>query len=94
MFPQSATHIPQGFRNAGLNLLEIPKWARVGKLDFNRWMGFAQNWKGARAMEAGMASAADEMVRTGVFALGTGSGIAGYKAGQKIAEYAVGDEDR
>lgn len=89
LFSQSSPLVPARIRNAGFNLLEIPGWARGGRLGFNEWMGFAQKWGGTRA---GLAADAEELVRIGVVGAGVVSGWGGYKIGTKIAEYTMPDE--
>jgi len=51
LIPQKMARIPQGLRNAGFNLMELPK-VLPGNLGLNQWMGFAANWGGYRAVFA------------------------------------------
>jgi RHS repeat-associated protein len=51
LLPQRWNFIPQGLRNAGFNLLELPK-VLPGNLGLNQWMGFAVRWGGYRAVLA------------------------------------------
>jgi len=53
LLPQRATWIPQGLRNAGFNLLNMPRVLR-GPLGLNQWMGFALRWGGRRMIVAVM----------------------------------------
>ena len=52
LFPRRWTWIPQGIRNAGFNLIELPHLL-PGRLSLNTWMGFAVRWGGYRAVLAG-----------------------------------------
>jgi hypothetical protein len=52
LIPQRWTWVPQGIRNAGFNLLELPKILQ-GPLSLNSWLGFAVRWGGYRAVLAG-----------------------------------------
>lgn len=45
LIPQRWSFIPAGIRNAGFNLLHLPKVLR-GNLGINQWMGFALRWGG------------------------------------------------
>lgn len=47
LIPQRWTWIPQGIRNAGFNLLRLPKLL-PGALGLNQWLGFALRWGGTR----------------------------------------------
>ena len=51
LIPQRWTAIPEGIRNAGFNLLEMPK-ILPGPLGLNQWMGFAVRWGGTRWVTA------------------------------------------
>lgn len=46
LIPQSWRHVPQGLRNAGFNLLELPNMPGIfhHSLTLNQWMGFAPRW--------------------------------------------------
>jgi len=41
LFPQSATWVPQGIRNAGFNLLELPPIIDTPFGGLNQWMGLS-----------------------------------------------------
>ena len=81
LFPQKAKFIPQGIRNAGFNLVELPALKGVfhPKLGLNQWMGFAQSWGGGRAIRA---SAVENMIRVGIPGSVAGSAYLGYQIGQ------------
>ncbi|MFW6154291.1 MAG: RHS repeat-associated core domain-containing protein [Planctomycetota bacterium] len=51
LIPQKCKSIPVGIRNAGFNLLNMPKILQ-GNITLNTWMGFAINWGGRRALAA------------------------------------------
>jgi len=51
LIPQRWNFVPQGLRNAGFNLLEMPRLL-PGNLGLNQWMGFAVRWGGYRAIFA------------------------------------------
>jgi hypothetical protein len=51
LIPQRWARVPQGLRNAGFNLLEMPK-VLSGNLTLNQWMGFAVKWGGYRMVIA------------------------------------------
>ena len=51
LIPQRWTWIPQGIRNAGFNLLRLPK-VLPGSLGLNQWLGFAIRWGGYRRVVA------------------------------------------
>lgn len=54
LIPQRAAWVPQGIRNAGFNLVELPalRGAFHPTLGLNQWMGFARNWGPAAARQA------------------------------------------
>jgi hypothetical protein len=54
LFPQRATFIPVGVRNAGFNLIRLPAMRGVfhQSLGLNQWMGFARNWNPSAARNA------------------------------------------
>jgi hypothetical protein len=53
LIPQRWNWVPQGIRNAGFNLLELPRFFRFGAGGgLNQWIGFAQRWGGMRAAAA------------------------------------------
>ena len=80
LFPQSAKSIPIGIRNAGFNLVALPAFRGVfhRSLGLNQWMGFAQRWGGARAVQA---RAVENMIRVGIPSSLVGSGYIGYELG-------------
>jgi RHS repeat-associated protein len=80
LIPQSATRIPQGIRNAGFNLLELPGLQGVfhRSLGLNQWMGFATRWGGTRAVAAYSMRGAVTMAP---FAAGGVAGYGGYITG-------------
>jgi len=87
LIPQKWTAVPQGIRNAGFNLLELPK-VLPGRLSLNSWMGFAirwNNWQSIAALtvENGIKVLIPVSVSTG--------GYVGYRAG-KFADKALEDE--
>jgi RHS repeat-associated protein len=90
-FPQRMTQIPEGIRNAGFNLLEVPAMRGVfhPRLDLNRWMGFARNWGPQARFQAGLM---ENAIRYGVPAAGAGTGYLSYKAGGLIYQSSWGDE--
>ena len=51
LIPQRWTWVSEGFRNAGFNLLQLPK-ILPGNLGLNQWMGFALRWGGQRMVMA------------------------------------------
>ena len=76
-FPQKWTWIPEGLRNAGFNLLEMPPF-----IDFrgglNSWMGFASRWGGVRGAVAGTI---DWFIRILIPSSLIGGGTIGYSIG-------------
>ncbi len=72
LIPQKWTAVPAGIRNAGFNLLNMPK-ILSGKITLNTWMGFAINWGGRRAVAAAFTDGAIKV-------LIPGSGILAYHA--------------
>ncbi len=85
LIPQRWTWISQGIRNAGFNLLRLPKLL-PGALGLNQWMGFALRWGGMRTVVA-------VLVSNGVRALIPVTAIATYHAskwlGNELAEKAI-----
>ncbi|WP_425482491.1 RHS repeat domain-containing protein [Ereboglobus luteus] len=86
LIPQRWTFVPQGLRNAGFNLLELPKLLS-GSLGLNQWMGFAVKWGGYRMVVA-------YTIETGIkillplsmgTAVGTGAYV-GYQIGNDYIE--------
>jgi RHS repeat-associated protein len=90
-FPQSATWVPGGIRNAGFNLVRLPAARGVfhPKLGLNEWMGFAQNWGPRARLQANLMVNA---IRVGVPAAAGLSGYLGYQAGGDINEHVFGEE--
>jgi len=74
LIPQRWTWVPQAIRNAGFNLLEMPK-ILPGSLGLNQWMGFAVRWGGQRLVVA-------MIVENGVRILIPVSAVATYHAGK------------
>ena len=58
LIPQKWTWIPQGIRNAGFNLLDMPAIAGTSVGGLNQWMGLALRWGGQRAIVAMIAHGA------------------------------------
>ncbi|MDX2188017.1 MAG: RHS repeat-associated core domain-containing protein [Opitutaceae bacterium] len=80
LIPQRWTWVPQGIRNGGWNLLELPPMRGVfhESLGLNQWMGFARNWGSGAAFQA---SAVENTIRVGVPALSYGAAAGGYYLG-------------
>ncbi len=88
LIPQRWSFIPQGIRNAGFNLLELPKLL-PGRLGLNQWMGFALNWGGYRAV---VAVTVENGIRVAIPAFVTGLPTAGYLAGKWLDKELNGEE--
>jgi RHS repeat-associated protein len=76
--PQRAKWVPEGIRNAGWNLLELPAMRGVfhRNLGLNQWMGLARQWgPGARLGAAAMENA----IRLGIPLSAAGSAYTGYR---------------
>jgi len=74
LIPQKCTWIPQGIRNAGFNLLNMPKLL-PGSLGLNQWMGFALKWGGMRVVVA-------KITQYGISILIPVTGYASYHTGK------------
>jgi hypothetical protein len=88
LFPQRARWVPEGIRNAGFNLLELPGRPVYGKLALNQWMGFARSprWPLSQRIAAG---ATEWGIRAAIPA-----GIyGGYKGGEWVGEQFVSPPD-
>jgi hypothetical protein len=85
LFPQRATWIPEGIRNAGFNLLELPAYRGVfhRSLALNQWMGLAPNWRGLRSAAA---IATENGIRVTLPVAGGMVMYGGYKAGNFTIE--------
>jgi len=81
LFPQKAKLIPEGIRNAGFNLVQLPAFKGVfhPKLGLNQWMGFAQRWGGGQGKQAAIV---ENMIRVGIPGSIVGSAYIGYEIGQ------------
>ncbi len=84
LIPQRTTWLPEGFRNAGFNLLELPalRGTLHPSLGLNQWMGFARNWGPSSARQAALV---ENAIRLGVPAAAAGAGYAGYQIGSEVA---------
>ena len=89
-FPQSAKWVPQGLRNAGFNLIELPHLL-PGNLGLNQWMGFAVRWGGYRAVLAGFT---ENGIRWGIPLLLYATKELGEDAGEAIRDFALDDLDK
>ena len=75
LIPQSWTWVPRAIRNAGFNLLEMPRVVSFpGGL--NSWMGFARQWGGWRGVAA---AAMENTIRAAVPGSLAGGAYAGYE---------------
>jgi hypothetical protein len=90
LFPQRAAWIPQGLRNAGFNLIELPHLL-PGTLGLNQWMGFAVRWGGYRAVLAGFV---ENGIRFGIPLLLYAAKELGVAAGVTIREFLLEDLDQ
>jgi len=88
LFPQRAAWVPEGIRNAGMNLLDMPALRGLAhpKLPLNTYMGWARHWAG-RPADAAAAMAWETGIRVGIPAAAVGSGAAGYSTGQAVGEW-------
>ncbi len=88
LIPQRATWVPQGVRNAGFNLIELPAFRGVfhPTLPLNQWMGFARNWRGTHRLKAVVV---ENTMRTAIPGSIAGGGYLGWKVG----DYFWGTED-
>jgi RHS repeat-associated protein len=91
MIPQRVTWVPQGIRNAGWNLVELPamRGAFHRSLGLNQWMGFARNWGPRHALRA---SAVENTIRVGIPAAAGGAAYGGYQLGEEIGESIFGED--
>ncbi len=91
LFAQRAAWVPQGVRNAGFNLLELPSLRGVfhRTLDMNRWMGFARNWG---SVPAAQSRVVERALRVGVPASAGAAGYGGYRIGEELYELIDGQE--
>jgi RHS repeat-associated protein len=92
MIPQRAAWAPEGLRNAGWNLLELPAFRGVfhRSLGLNQWMGFARNWGPPHAWRA---AAVENSIRVGIPTAAGGAGYGGYKLGSVVIEADPGEEE-
>ncbi len=76
LFPQRATWVPQGLRNAGFNLVELPAARGVfhRSLGLNQWMGFARNWGPVHARNAAIVENGVRVAIPGSLVAGAGLG--------------------
>lgn len=83
LFPKRYTWVPEGIRNAGFNLVEMPPLRGVvdRSLDANTWMGFAGRWGGRHAARAAQV---EKAIRVGLPATAGGAAYSGYQAGRWI----------
>lgn len=82
LLPQRAAWVPQGLRNAGFNLLNMPKVLN-GPLGLNQWMGFALRWGGRRMV---VAVAVENGIRVAIPLAAYTSYRAGAYVGNEIAD--------
>jgi RHS repeat-associated protein len=80
LFPQSATWVPQGIRNAGFNLMELPPIIDTPFGGLNQWMGMSGSpW----------APTADWVIRLAVPGSLAGAAYGGGRIGQSIFDPVV-----
>jgi hypothetical protein len=81
LFPRRWTWVPQGLRNAGFNLLELPAGPRglMRGYGLNQWMGFAPRWRGR---ERWLALAIENTIRLGIPGAIAGAIYGGVKIGK------------
>jgi len=91
LIPQRATRIPDGIRNAGFNLVQLPAMQGTfhRSLGLNQWMGFARNWGPQARFNAGLV---ENTIKVGIPAAGAGVGYLGYEVGSLIYDSAFGDK--
>jgi RHS repeat-associated protein len=78
LFPQRATWVPEGLRNAGFNLLELPANPTIKGFNLNSWMGFAPSWTNYPAHQVG-AWLLENGIRVGIpSALAGSAALGGY----------------
>ena len=94
LLPQRATWVPQGLRNAGWNLLELPPFRGVfhRSLSLNTWMGFAARWGGREALKAAVT---ENMIRALITGTYVAAGYGSVELLDQIEELLdlLGDED-
>ena len=83
LIPQSAKWVPQGLRNAGFNLLNMPRIINTPLGGLNQWMGFAMRWGGRRMVVAVMV---DSGIKVAIPLAAYGSYQAGKYVGSEIAD--------
>jgi hypothetical protein len=88
LFPRRWTWVPQGLRNAGFNLLELPAGPRglMHNLGLNQWMGWAPRWGGH---ERWLALGVENAIRVGI----PGAIAGAIYAGAQIGKNAHAKED-
>ncbi len=82
LFPQRWKWVPVGFRNAGVNLLELPEFRGLAhpRLSLNAYMGLAPRWR--IPMETLKAGAWEWGIKAAIPALSTVAAYGGYRAGK------------
>lgn len=85
LIPQRAGWVPQGIRNAGFNMVELPAFRGVfhRSLGLNQWMGFARNWGPGPARQAALV---ENGIRLAIPGSIVGAGAAGGYVGYQLAE--------
>jgi hypothetical protein len=85
LIPQRATWVPEGIRNAGFNLFELPAGptSLTRGLGLNQWMGFAPRWGGTQAAAA---FAVENGIRLAVPGALAGGAYGGYELGSWLAD--------
>ncbi|HVT88895.1 MAG TPA: hypothetical protein VHD56_08595 [Tepidisphaeraceae bacterium] len=93
LFPQRATWIPKGIRNAGFNLVELAPMRGFfhPTLSLNTWMGFATRWGPAEAREAAKVELG---MRAAIPAAGTAAAVIGYKTGKELYKLTLDPNER
>jgi RHS repeat-associated protein len=93
LMPQRRQWVPQGLRNAGFNLVDLPAARGVfhRSLGMNQWMGFARNWGPQHATQAAMV---ENTIRVGVpLSVATSGGI-GYAIGTEVNAWITEEESK
>jgi RHS repeat-associated protein len=85
LIPQRARWVPEGLRNAGFNLLELPRLINF-RGGLNSWLGFAQRWRGYRKYVA-------HGIEWGIRFSIPGSIYGSAYGGSVLGEYLWGDQD-
>ncbi len=82
LFPQRWKWVPVGFRNAGVNLLELPEFRGLAhpRSSLNAYMGLAPRWK--IPMETFKAGAWEWGIRVVIPTAPVGFGYGGYRVGK------------